>query len=533
MSIYYPSALGTGTGKDPSGPKRWSRQVWLPHPRSAASKGYAAFAQLPGWLVLLWLFMTTWFTKLPSFTNARLAYHWPPERDAKESGFDMKDEQGDPPTGQPEKPVFPLIMFSHGLGGSRTAYNSLCGEFASHGFVVCAVEHRDGTGARTLINHPSQSRGSRPEREHTGKVDQYPEEADKTWDGVNFIFPDKSHMDTHPSNDIGIDKELRSAQIDMRLAEVEEAYEIIKAIVAGQGAAVQEQNLRNAQGIGSSSRGLEGVDWDCWVGRVNTMQVTMVGHSFGAAATVEILRHAERFRWVGQGIIYDVWGMSLNPSGSDPRHRIRVPLLGINSEAFMYWSDNYRAAVRVCDEAKMHGSLAWLLTVRGTVHVSQSDFCILYPHLASLFLKQTIDPQRTIDVNISTSLEFLARVMPRPVAPFQRCLTPEHLLDLPCAEELPTEHKPDEKWTAVRLKVRHRIRSCVLPKVRRKLKKYGGTVGEEKEIWMHLAPSAEELQRNLLGRGCPIKEEALHPLEKMESKGLVSASVCVWPVANG
>lgn len=46
----------------------------------------------------------------------------------------------------------------------------------------------------------------------------------------------------------------------MRLAEVEEAFEVVSSIVAGQGASITEQNLRNVHGIGSSSWGLEGVN---------------------------------------------------------------------------------------------------------------------------------------------------------------------------------------------------------------------------------------------------------------------------------
>jgi platelet-activating factor acetylhydrolase len=32
----------------------------------------------------------------------------------------------------------------------------------------------------------------------------------------------------------------------------------------------------------------------------------MIGHSFGAATTVEALRHLDRFQWVSQGIMYDI-----------------------------------------------------------------------------------------------------------------------------------------------------------------------------------------------------------------------------------
>ena len=118
----------------------------------------------------------------------------------------------------------------------------------------------------------------------------------------------------------------------MSIAEVEEACEIVKAIVQGNGASIAEQNLRNADRIGSSSCGTDGADWDSWTGKVNLRQVTMFGHSLGAATTVEILRHSDRFQWVGQGIIYDLWGLSLKPSESVSGHHINVLLLGINSK---------------------------------------------------------------------------------------------------------------------------------------------------------------------------------------------------------
>lgn len=41
-----------------------------------------------------------------------------------------------------ETPPFPVIVFSHGLGGMRTTYSGICCDLASHGYVVAAVEHR-------------------------------------------------------------------------------------------------------------------------------------------------------------------------------------------------------------------------------------------------------------------------------------------------------------------------------------------------------------------------------------------------------
>ena len=135
--------------------------------------------------------------------------------------------------------------------------------------------------------------------------------------------------------------------------------------------------------------------------------------------------------------------------------------------------------------------------------------------------------------------------MPRPIAPFHRCLESEKLLELPCIKELPTEHKPAEKWTAARLKLPHETRSRILPSVRRKLKKNGGVLGEEKEVWMLKVPSADELKSNNLGRDYPTNQGAKDDINHAEkiseisaadrrtSKGFVAATTPVWPVAKG
>ena len=82
--------------------------------------------------------------------------------------------------------------------------------------------------------------------------------------------------------------------------------------------------------------------------------------------------------------------------------------------------------------------------------------------------------------------------MPTPIAPFHRILENEKLLELACISELPTEHRPDEKWMAVRLKVPYEARARVSQNLRRRLRRFGGLEGE-KEVWMNMTPGTEEV----------------------------------------
>ncbi|KAF2112039.1 platelet-activating factor acetylhydrolase, isoform II-domain-containing protein [Lophiotrema nucula] len=512
FTLYYPAGFGTGVGKDPAGRRTWSRETWLPRPRVQTAKGYGKFAGLPDWFSVPFCASTTMFTKLRAFRNAPPAQHWPPEGNSKSEGHKVKNEHGPPPRGKDEEPVFPLLFFSHGLGGTRTCYSTMCGEFASYGFVVCAMEHRDGSGPRTFVNHAKEGDGSMEDQEKHG-IDHSEKDKRRGYDKLDYIFPENNPMDTAPNNEKGVDAELRSAQIELRMEEIEEAYRVLCQIAAGNGEEVARRNLRTEGYIGSSSRGLQGVQWSLWKNRFHIDKVTISGHSFGAATVVEVLRNTDRFENVQAGIIYDIWGAPIKPPEDDPRHRIHLPILGVNSEAFMYWQKNFDAVMSLMKESSEQGAPAFLCTVRGSVHLSQSDFTLLYPHLCSMLLKSTVNPQRAIDLNISASLEFLRDVTEGAgKSIIERCLTDEELLQRAPLDTVPDDNKPDDEWIGARIKIPHEFRTRLMAKVQRKIKRQrkGEKYNSGDEMWMHFRPDAKELadwRRKHASSENPVKRE--------------------------
>ncbi|KAK3693583.1 platelet-activating factor acetylhydrolase, isoform II-domain-containing protein [Podospora appendiculata] len=510
FSIYYPCLL-------PEKLSSRTRVPWLPRPRAETCRGYAIFLNVPNLPVTAYIAFTSMFTKLPAHRNTKFSDRWPtlePATVAMPTSQDtlVDDEQRDEATDDEHqgKLKFPVIIFSHGLGGSRTAYSAVCGELASFGFVVVALEHRDGSGARTFVNKTGDSADLEsqdlettpppPGRERDDKAEKRKKgKKTKPYYMVDYIFPKDNALDTSPNNSRGVDKELRGAQIDMRLAEIEEAFHVLQEINNGRGECIAGQNLRVRGNVGSSSRGLDGVDWSDWKGRLYLENVTMMGHSFGGATTVQALK-LDRFDWVSQGIVVDVWGPAVPESATHSMQK--KPLLSVGSEAFMHWKENFDRVERICKDTQTSGALCWMTTIRGSTHLFPTDFAVLYPNWMSLLMKTIVNPRRAISLTVHSALEFLKITLPPHQTRFNEAWADEELLrHADSKTQVSYDHRPDDKWVAARLKIANefslRLRSWLpwrkpdagVPRDASG-KPLTGLLnwGPGREVWVHLSP---------------------------------------------
>lgn len=77
----------------------------------------------------------------------------------------------------------------------RGPHIALCGDFASHRFAVCALEHRDGRSS-TFANVSSEETQPAPEKREGKKSQQ------RKYSRSDCIFPRGNVGDTRPSNEV-------------------------------------------------------------------------------------------------------------------------------------------------------------------------------------------------------------------------------------------------------------------------------------------------------------------------------------------
>ncbi|BGP12604.1 hypothetical protein JCM10213_008741 [Rhodosporidiobolus nylandii] len=354
------------------------RQGWLERPIGRTAEGYARFLGKNPLLVKALFYLFGAGVKLPVEGDralARRAEKQGEEKAVAGSAETLVGEEQSKLADTDDK--FPLVIFSHGLSGTRTTYSQWCGEVASRGFVVAAIEHRDGSGPVSVV-----------------RLEDGEERI------VDYIRAEQ-HLSFPPPHSPQSSLEFRTSQLSLRLAEIESVLALMRRLNAGEGAAMAAENRRKDNG----GEGTVGKWLPLWEGRVDLGRVVMAGHSFGGATTIQALRAGlPNFPFV-RGIALDPWADPIPPAPSAPSLTtttssssasaaptaspgdgeqvpidVKVPLLVINSESFTLWRVHYKL-VRGIVEA-VEGGRGWLMTLVGSIHTTFSDLPLLSPYLA-------------------------------------------------------------------------------------------------------------------------------------------------------
>lgn len=313
----------------------------------------------------------------------------------------------EPPT---QSKRWPVMLFSHGLGGSRNSYSHICGSLASHGIVVVAPDHRDGSSPISFVNTPDE----------TEKVKRI--EYKK--------LPHKASTEVYE----GRDEQLRIRLWELGL--IHDALLKIDAQVPLRNVAVeQKKNGKDMLAMFSSKLNL-----------YEPGSIAFAGHSFGAATMVQLVKSvyyrprsehpsfkplftpsddsaiARQVTPASPVILLDLWTLPIQSPAtawlkSKPMPCYQSPaggsnLLAILSEAFYNWSSNLNDTKRVL--SKSSGPNAAYPDQPGphvfypiaSAHLSQSDFGVLFPWVTTKIFGAK-EPERVLRLNTRAVLQVL------------------------------------------------------------------------------------------------------------------------------
>lgn len=306
---------------------------------------------------------------------------------------------------------WPVMIFSHGLGGSRNAYSHICGSLASHGVVVVAPDHRDGSSPLSIHNIPN-------EKEKLKRV-EYRKIAHK------------------PSPDV---YEARDDQLRIRLAELGLIHDALLKIDEGrkiQNVAL-EQPRKGGKDLLSMFANVLGIH--------EPGAITFAGHSFGACTMIQFVKsvyyrpeqgipgykplytpseHSSIVRHITPAnpvILLDLWCLPIQSPDtawlrSKPMPSYDSPtggknLLSILSEGFFNWKANFSEVKRLlakpaaakCTHADQPGPHIFYPVT--SAHLSQSDFGVLFPWVTTKIFGAK-EPERVLRLNTRAILQVM------------------------------------------------------------------------------------------------------------------------------
>ncbi|CAG8960267.1 hypothetical protein HYFRA_00012787 [Hymenoscyphus fraxineus] len=317
---------------------------------------------------------------------------------------------------------WPVMIFSHGLGGSRNAYSHLAGSIASHGMIVIAPEHRDGSTVISFIRSvPSPTPTSTEEKITTSKQK-------RTTDYVRLEHVFKPEVE-----------EGRNKQLKIRLWELGLVHSSLLALD-------KETPLTN---LNTSSTSLSPFASKMDIHEPG--KIAFSGHSFGAATITQLIKstfyqpdsttpssYKPIFTPSSNSpislqitpqtpvILLDVWNLPLSGNSVSwlwnkpfPCYTPTGPggsaLLAIESEAFFKWRVHLKITKRLLSRdpsslaplpAEPEREQPHFYYAHTSAHLSQSDFGMLFPWVTKRFLAIE-EPERIMRLNVRAITQLL------------------------------------------------------------------------------------------------------------------------------
>jgi len=211
---------------------------------------------------------------------------------------------------------FPVVVFSHGMGCNRYAYSKVCYDLCSEGYIVAAVEHRDGSACHSRYNA----------------------------DGEIVKIP---HVTLGPGDH---EYDRRHEQVNQRATEVSLALDLLQSINNG----CAPKNIIEQEATHSLK---------AFKGKMRLQDAFVMGHSFGGATALLAASRDARFKGT---VTIDPW---MFPVGEE-KFSVPRPVLMINTELFLH-KNNVQKVREVCVDLSAR-------VLQGAVHLVHTDAPLLF-----------------------------------------------------------------------------------------------------------------------------------------------------------
>lgn len=304
------------------------------------------------------------------------------------------------------------MVFSHGLGGTKNTYSHLAGSLSSHGMVVIATEHRDGSAPLSIIRNADGTRNK----------------------AVDYIaLPHVFSQEVEDGRDV---------QLRTRLWELNLIHETLLRIDTG-------ETLTN---LAAHNETAGKRDLAMFASKLDVHRpgcISWSGHSFGAATMVQFLKSvfyrsatsapssyqplftpskdspiSTQITSSSPLSLLDLWAPPLPSSKTAWLWEQPLPcyapagsggsnILALLSESFFKWRANLKLTKSVVFPPQVPDASAsedftppHLFYRTASAHLSQSDFGVLLPWLTKKVFKAD-DPVRTLRLNARAILEMM------------------------------------------------------------------------------------------------------------------------------